>query len=127
WDDAKANVLASAPPGSLPAFSYHEGDLLPGEWFRVDEDGEVLGYGWMDHTWGDAEILLAVSANGRKRGVGTFILDGLEREAAARGLNYWYNAGRPNHPERAEVTRWLEERGFKRSGDGLLKRRTRAS
>ena len=99
------------------------GDLAPGEWFRVEDGGTVVGYGWMDCTWGDAEILLAVDPAARGRGVGTFILDRLEEEAASRGLNYLYNSVRPGHPERESVTRWLTARRFAPAGDGLLKRR----
>lgn len=125
WDADKANVVGRAAVGTLPPMSHKEGDLVPGEWFRVEEDGKVLGYGWMDCSWGDAEILLAVSPDGQRRGAGTFILHQLEKEAAARGLNYLYNAVRETHPERSRMTRWLEERGFEESGDGLLKRRVR--
>lgn len=125
WDAAKATVVGGAAVGTLPQMNHKERDLVPGEWFRVEENGKVLGYGWMDCTWGDAEILLAVSSDGQRRGAGTFILDQLEREAAARGLNYLYNAVRESHPERSRLTRWLEDRGFEESGDGLLKRRVR--
>ena len=77
----------------------------------------MLGYGWMDCTWGDAEILLAVRAENGGRGVGTFILDRLEEEAATRGVNYLYNVVRPTHPERENVTRWLQGRRFEPSHD----------
>ena len=101
------------------------GDLAPGEWFRVEDDGRTVGYGWMDCTWGDAEILLVVDPAHQRAGVGAFILDHLEKEAAARGLNYMVNEVRPAHPDRARITRWLESRAFTPSGDGLLKRRVR--
>ena len=127
WDASKAAIVGGAPAGSLPSLAYRENDLVAGEWWRVEDEGRVVGYGWMDQTWGDAEILLAVSAEGRRRGVGTFLLDHLEKEAAACGLNYLLNVVRPTHPDRSRVTRWLEERGFVESGDGLLKRRVRRS
>ena len=59
----------------------------------------------------------------RGEGVGTFILEGLEREAAARGLHYLYNVVRPEHAEREAVTRWLVARRFAPASDGLLRRR----
>ena len=83
----------------------------------------VVGYGWMDCTWGDAEILLAVSASARQRGVGTFILDRLAQEAAERGVNYLLNEVRTTHPDRAGITEWLEQRSFARASDGRLMRR----
>lgn len=123
WDRNKAALLGAAPDGAFELGAWREGELIPDEWWRVEQDGAVLGYGWMDCTWGDAEILLAVDPASRGRGVGTFILDHLELEAAAQGLNYLYNVVRPAHREREAVTRWLVERGFVPSSDGLLRRR----
>jgi len=125
WDADKARILGSAAPGSIDVPKLAHGDLVPGEWFRAERAGTIVGYGWMDCTWGDAEILLAVDPAEARAGVGTYILDRLEIEAAARGLNYLYNAVKPTHPGRDAVTRWLVERGFQPSGDGLLKRRVR--
>jgi len=126
WDDPKARIIEAAPRGAFALSGYRPGDLLPGEWFRVEEEGKIVGYGWMDTTWGDAEVLLAVDASSHRRGVGTFILDRLEDEAAKRGLNYLYNAVRESHPERSRVSRWLQDHDFQESGDGLLKRRVRS-
>ena len=125
WDAPKAAIVGGAPAGIFDLGAPLHGDLAPGEWFRVEDGGEVAGYGWMDCTWGDAEILLAVHPAHRGRGVGVFILDQLEKEAAARGLNYLYNTVRATHPDRAAVSEWLESNGFRPSGDGLLKRRVR--
>jgi GNAT superfamily N-acetyltransferase len=125
WDAGKERILGGAPAGALDLSRLREGTLAPGEWFRVEEEGLIVGYGWMDCTWGDAEVLLAVEAGSQRKGVGAFILDGLEREAASRGLNYLYNAVRPTHPDGERVARWLRDRGFEASGDGLLKRSVR--
>jgi GNAT superfamily N-acetyltransferase len=125
WDAGKASVVGGAPPGVFDLSKLAEGDLAPGEWFRVEDDDAVAGYGWMDCTWGDAEVLLAVAPTRRGRGVGAFILDQLEKEAAARGLNYLHNVVRTTHPERARVTAWLQANGFRPSGDGDLKRKVR--
>jgi len=75
---------------------------------------------------GALEIALAVDPRRKGEGVGAFIVSSLEQEAAARGVNYLYNAVRPTHPDGARVTRWLENLGFKPSGDGLLKKRIRS-
>jgi GNAT superfamily N-acetyltransferase len=123
WDAAKVRIVGGAPKGVFELGERAEGDMVPGEWWRVEEDGAVLGYGWMDVTWGDGEVLLAVAPEARRKGFGAFILDRLEEEARARGLNYLYNVVRPTHPERESVTRWLEGRGFRRSpGEDLLRR-----
>jgi GNAT superfamily N-acetyltransferase len=127
WDAGKAAIVGGVPPGSLEVPTLEEGDLVPGEWFRVEEDRKTVGYGWMDCTWGDAEILLAIAAGRQRSGIGAFVLDRLEEEAASRGVNYMVNAVRAGHPRKAAVTRWLENHGFTPSGDGLLKRRVRRS
>jgi N-acetylglutamate synthase-like GNAT family acetyltransferase len=122
WDAAKAAAVGAAPPGVFAFEDYRLGDLLPGEWWRVEHEGEVAGYGWMDATWGDAEILLVVVPAWQRRGAGTFILNHLEQEARASGLNYLYNVVAPGHPEAEAVTQWLERRGFTRARDGRLVR-----
>ena len=123
WDPGKAAIVGEAPAGIFELPAYKQGALLPGEWWRVEKDGSVLGYGWMDTTWGDAEILLAVAPGQQKHGVGSFILDHLEQEARARGLNHLYNSVRSSHPDRDGITRWLESRRFKPSEDGSVLRR----
>ncbi len=126
WDEPKARIVGGAPPGSLPPMAHAPGQILPGEWWRVEEDGEVVGYGWMDHAWGDAEVLLAVAPERQGRGIGAFILDRLEDEARALGVNYIYNVVRETHPARERVTRWLEGHGFRVSHeDNLMRRRVR--
>jgi GNAT superfamily N-acetyltransferase len=124
WDHGKAGIVGNAPAGIFEFSAYGEGDMLPGEWWRVEEDGSVLGYGWMDTTWGDAEILLAVDPGAQGKGVGSFIVERLDGEAASRGLNYLYNQVRESHPDPEGITTWLEKRGFAMSHDDRLLRRS---
>jgi N-acetylglutamate synthase-like GNAT family acetyltransferase len=124
WDEDKARIVGAAPPGIFDT-RYRDakpGQLVPGEWWRVEDDGRVVGYGWLDIVWGDAEILLAADPAAHRRGVGSFILERLEAEAKSHGLNYLYNVVRPTHPRAAEVTRWLEKHGFRAGEDGRLSR-----
>lgn len=124
WDANKQRIIGDAAKGIFDTRfqQCNEGDLLPCDWFRVEEDNRVLGYGWLDVNWGDAEILLATAGEAEGRGIGTFILDQLENEAQKRGLNYLYNAVRPTHPQAVRVTEWLMKRGFSPSEDGRLLR-----
>jgi GNAT superfamily N-acetyltransferase len=117
WDPDKQRVVGSAPEGVFD-LSYGAGDSLPGDWWAVrTAPGEVVGYGWLDATWGgDAEILLAVDAGSQQQGVGSFVLEHLEQEAADRGLNYVYNKVRDAHPDRDELHDWLAVRGYRGSG-----------
>ena len=124
WDADKARIVGGAPKGSLPEGidAHAEGDLLPDDWWRVEHQGRCVGYGRMDVTWGDAEILLVVEPEAQHRGVGSFILEHLESEAHARGLNYLYNQVQPNHPSQEEITGWLRNRSFSQTEDGKLAR-----
>jgi GNAT superfamily N-acetyltransferase len=123
WDAGKRALVEGAPEGIFDTSRYSAGELVPGEWWRVEDDGRIVGYGWMDCTWGDAEILLVVDAAERGRGIGGFILDQLEREARVRGLNYLYNVVPSTHPDPGRVSAWLGKRRFAASEGGRWMRR----
>lgn len=129
WDEPKRRIIGGAPAGIFDR-RYQDialGERVPGEWWRLEDDGAVVGYGWMDVVWGDAEILLAVAPEARGSGAGSYILERLAEEAQSRGLNYMYNVIRPTHPEAASLDAWLRARGFGASDDGsLLRAATRA-
>ena len=122
WDADKVRIIGGQPEGVFDFGSPGRGEGLPGEWWRVSADSHAVGFAWMDRTWDGAEILLAVDPAHQHAGIGTFILGNLEKEAAARGLNRLYNVVRETHPKRAEVTKWLVERGFSATDDGELRR-----
>jgi N-acetylglutamate synthase-like GNAT family acetyltransferase len=123
WNTDKQRIVGGAPPGVFALSSSQDGAVVPGDWWRADADGRAVGYGWMDHSWGDAEVLLAVDPAEQDSGAGTFILDRLEDEAAHRGINYLYNVVSEQHPDRQALERWLVRRGFVASQEGgLLKR-----
>src|SRR4051794_31771188 len=124
--DDRRRGFASGPEGGFHTVARQPGEPLSSDWWRVERDGRVVGYGWLDDVWGDAEILLAVDAGERRTGVGSFLVDHLEREAAARGLNYVVNVVRETHPERDAVTAWFEAHGFAPAEDGRLRKRVGA-
>jgi acyl-CoA synthetase (AMP-forming)/AMP-acid ligase II len=120
WDADKARIVGALPTAAFST-SYEgmkTGKPVPGDWCRVEEDGAVVAYGWLD-VCGDAEMRLAVAPTNRGRGVGSFVLEHLQEEARRRGFSYVVNVIPPTHPEREAVTAWFQKRGFKGS-DGLL-------
>jgi N-acetylglutamate synthase-like GNAT family acetyltransferase len=123
WDADKQRVIGGAPEGAF-VLPFEDGDELPGDWWSArNGNGEVVGYGRLDTTWGgDAEILLAVATDRQESGVGTFILDRLDNEAASRGINYVHNRIR-DHEQRDVVHDWLVVRGFRGPIDGDLRKR----
>lgn len=124
WDEHKQRIIGGAPPGALD-ISYPDGAELPGDWFAAREDDHVVGYGWMDSTWGgDTEILMAVDPDRQGEGIGTFVMTHLEWEAAQRGINYVYNTVRDTHPDRDQVHDWLMVRGYRgNERDASLRKR----
>jgi N-acetylglutamate synthase-like GNAT family acetyltransferase len=122
WDDDRERVFTTVPTTVFPSVARSAGERLSSDWWRVERDGSVVGYGWLDDVWGDAEILLAVEEGARGAGVGAFIVARLEDEAAARGLNYVLNVVRDTHPDRDAVVAWLEARGFAPAEDGRLRK-----
>lgn len=120
WDADKERIVGAEAPHAVGSryASLREGDIVPGKWFRVESGGSVVGYGWMDMNWGDAEILLATDPQSRGRGVGTFILEQLRSEARSRGLRYVTNVVQPTHPDASRMIAWLEKRGFRSGEDG---------
>ena len=126
WDADKQRLFGA---GELAAVGWPQppapGAVLADEWWQVSDGGAVVGYGWLDSAWGDAEITFLVDRDRRRAGIGAFIVDHLEAEAAHRGLNYVYNVVPATHPDPAAMTRWLTERGFA-PGPGDLRRRVGA-
>ena len=122
WDAEKARIVGGADAGIFDArfARCREGDLVPGDWWRVSDGERVVGYGWMDVVWGDAEILLATAPEAQGSGVGAFILENLEKEARKMGLTQIYNVVRPTHPDREAVSGWLSRHGFEPNEDGSL-------
>jgi GNAT superfamily N-acetyltransferase len=127
WDADKQTMLH---PGELAAVGLEPpapGAPVADEWWRVtDDDGNVVGYGWLDCEWGDAQVTFWVAPDHRGAGAGGFILDRLEAEAAQRGLNYIYNVIPASHPDPAWMRRWLIRHGFF-PGTGDFRRQVRAT
>ena len=123
WDADKQRLFGPTELASVGMGEPAAGAPLADEWFRVTDDaGTVVGYGWLDAQWGDAQITFLVDPARRGSGIGEYIVDGLEREAAERGLNYVYNVVPDTHPDRGWMEAWLEDRGFI-PGAGDLRRR----
>jgi N-acetylglutamate synthase-like GNAT family acetyltransferase len=123
WDADRERVFATVADGVFRFEARTPGERLTSDWWRVEADGRVVGYGWLDDVWGDAEILLAVEESARGTGAGAFALARLEEEAAARGLNYVVNVVRDTHPDRDAVTAWFAGHGFAGTDDGRLRKR----
>ena len=127
WDADKQRVFGDAELAAVDLRRPAADAVIADEWWKVlDDAGAVVGYGWLDSEWGDAQISFLVAPAARGAGIGAFIVDHLEDEARARGLNYVYNVVPATHPDRAWMTRWLVDHGFHDSGSDL-RRQVRAA
>ena len=126
WDAGKRAVFGRDELAATGLVPPADGTPVADEWWRVtDEAGAVVGYGWLDSEWGDAQITFLVAAGHRGAGIGEFIVGQLEAEAARRGVNYIYNVVPATHPDPAWITRWLTAQGFAASESGDLRRQVR--
>lgn len=127
WDDDKQQLFGDAELAAVGLARPVPEMPMADEWWRlVDDRGQVVGYGWLDTEWGDARISFLVAPQARGSGAGTFIVDRLEDEARARGVNYIYNTVPTTHPDRAWMTQWLAMHGFYPLGHGDLRRQVRS-
>src|SRR4051812_50182304 len=85
WDADRERVFATVPDGVFGSAAREPGERLSSDWWRAERDGRVLGYGWLDDVWGDAEILLAVGEGERGTGGGGFGRGQPGRGAGRRG------------------------------------------
>src|ERR1700733_7160835 len=86
WDTGKQRMFGPAELAAVGFSAPAPGEPMANEWWRVsDDDGTVLGYGWLDSEWGDAEITFLVDPARRGGGGGAFIVSQLGAEAAPRG------------------------------------------
>jgi GNAT superfamily N-acetyltransferase len=127
WDADKQRVLGPAELAAVGLAAPAPGEPVANEWWRVTDGHGVAGYGWLDSEWGDARITFVVAPGCRGRGVGGFILEHLEGEAAARGLNYIYNVVPETHPDGAWIRNWLSTHGFHEASRGQLRRQVYSS
>jgi GNAT superfamily N-acetyltransferase len=125
WDADKQRLFGPAELAATALTPPVRGGPVADEWWHVaDAAGVVVGYGWLDSEWGDAEITFIVARDRCGEGIGEFIVDHLEAEAAARGLNYVYNVVPATSPDPEWIAAWLVGHGFV-AGNGDLRRRVR--
>ena len=122
WDADKRRVFGDAELASVGLERPVDDAAIADEWWAVTRDGEIVGYGWLDSEWGDAEISFVVAPVARGVGIGGYVVDHLTAEAASRGLRYLYNVVPDSHPDPAWMTRWLTDQGFHPGTDGSLRR-----
>jgi len=86
WDADKQRLFTTEALAAVGMEAPQAGYAIADEWWQVTNDGgDVVGYGWLDTEWGNAQIALLVGDGHRGRGIGDFILRQL---ASRRGPVY---------------------------------------
>lgn len=116
WNADKQRIVGGQPDGVFPQLAtMAEGDVVPGSWWRAEDDGAVVAYGWMDPTWGFAPVLVAVDPQRQGNEVGAWVMEQLAAEAKKEGLAYIFNVIPAEHPDKERLRRWLVAQGFEGS------------
>ena len=106
WDADKDRLFGDLELASVGLSRPAVGAAVADEWWQAtDAAGVVVGYGWLDSEWGDAEITFMVAPAYRGAGVGDFIVG----ELGARGRR----AGAELHLQQGACQssgRWLDDR-----------------
>ena len=139
WDAAKQRLFGPEELAATGMVAPGPGSPIADEWWHVTADDggssppasserrRSRRRDARDHRERHRDEDFTDNELGRDRrgaGVGGFIVDRLEEEAAGRGLNYIYNVVPPTHPDPSWMTRWLSSHGFA-PGHGDLRRQVR--
>ena len=124
WDADRERVFATVPDGVFrPSCPAAAASGCPATGGGSEAGRRVVGYGWLDDVWGDAEILLAVEDGARGTGAGAFALARLE-DGGGRARTELRGQRGPRHPSRPRRSHragsW--RRGFAGTDDGRLRK-----
>ena len=76
WDADKQRLFGPAEIAATALTPPGPGAPVADAWWHVtDAAGAVVGYGWLDSEWGDAEVTFLVDPARRGEGIGEFIVD----------------------------------------------------
>ncbi|GEM_PF-5388488 len=119
WNENKARIIGSNIGSFFLDFPV-QSDILPGEWFNLtDENGEIVGYGWINVSEGDAEISVAIDGKYQGRGYGSQIIDNLYREVESLGFEEIIVVVRQENPNASDVVKWAYKNGYVAEWPGL--------
>ncbi|WP_158231574.1 GNAT family N-acetyltransferase [Sporosarcina sp. P18a] len=114
WDTEKENIFAEIAEGTFEDLSNLElGTPLYQEWWKlIDENGRILGYGWVSYRNDDFEISLVVDTKHQGVGLGSFIMDKLEAIAVEKGFNEIVAIVKNTNPNSEVMIKWLFKKGY---------------
>jgi ribosomal protein S18 acetylase RimI-like enzyme len=111
WDETKQNILG-ANKGAFDIEHTQVGGELDGVWFKLIDNNEIIGYGWIDLAYGNPEISIAVDSHKRFSGYGNTILRNLEEKALALGFSEVECIVRRKNADAINAIKWFHRNGF---------------
>ena len=113
WDDTKRRFIVEESPGAFRILSPCLGAQLSGHWWRVELDGDTVGYAWLSiEEEGVAELSVAIGKHFRSQRVGRTVLGELEREAAQLGFKRVIGVVQSENPQQEKILSWLFDEGY---------------
>jgi GNAT superfamily N-acetyltransferase len=107
WDESKKNIIGSNPNAFNLGNVENDAKLQDDWWALINDEGEVLGYGWIKYENNEAELSVSVHSKFQNKGFGSRILINLEQEAIKQGSNKLIAVIQESNSIGKDVITWL--------------------
>ncbi|MEH7515107.1 GNAT family N-acetyltransferase [Gottfriedia acidiceleris] len=113
WDIEKEIIFGKVEEGIFEFYNLELGNELNQEWWKlVGDNEEILGFGWINYKHGDFEFSLVVNQESRGYGIGSFIVEELERIAREKNFKEVLAIIKQSNPNSLKTMKWFYEKGY---------------
>ena len=121
WNLEKNRIFTSIDQGT---FEYNLKELglgiaLEHEWWKLVENKKVLGFGWINYTNDDFEISFVVYDDYTGKGLGSFIINELEKLGESKGYRKILAIVKETNPNSEKIIEYLYRKGYSFYIDGI--------
>lgn len=113
WDSEKKAIFENIETGTFDLNEFKLGNRLGNEWWRiVNEDDDVLGFGWINYEDQDFEVSIAINSHSRGEGLGSFVLDKFEQIAKEKKYEQIVAIVKKTNPNSSMMIEWLYKKNY---------------